>query len=379
VTTSQITLPNPRTWSPGDLVLVPRLRADLSDAAALLLQRPMAVLQCSTGYSPPGGGGVVPMDTTLADTWGGHLAGVSPAFAGLQADYWAQLPGWYLCDARMPFNYTSTTPASFVAGWSGNINGGTSYGPVYGAAAANGSGGGTTARAVDLIEMSVLSPPAGGGDFIAPWAGSGSGGGVALNTSSVNLPTVSIRWVCAVSGTQPLPVPPLTPAPSPVTSAWLNANLRDAVRFLTYPPVCKAHYTAGSSTLANTTLASPAVVPLTTVDVDTYGGMTTGAGAKYTAPVSGRYAVAGQVNLASSSTSTWYACGLMVNGSTVSWGGIVRFAGSSLAGGAGITKRIRLNAGDQVQLIAAQASGGSIAYHTAAANQTRLIVVWEGI
>ncbi|HZR53632.1 MAG TPA: hypothetical protein VFB06_29510 [Streptosporangiaceae bacterium] len=379
MTTSQISLPNPRTWSPGDYVLVPRLRADLSDAAALLLRRPMAVLQCSTGFSPPGGGGVVPMDTTLADTWGGHLADVSPAFFGLQADYWGQLAGWYLCDARMPFIYSSGTAAAFLAGWTGNINGGSSYGPFYGAAAANGSGAGTTARAVDLIEMTVLSVPNGGGDFIAPWASSGAGGGVALNTSGQNLPTASIRWICATSGTRPLPVPPLTPAPSPITSAWLNANLRDAVRFLTYPPAAKAHYTAGSSTLANTTLASPAVVPLTTVDLDTYGGMTTGANAKYTAPVSGRYLVAGQVNLASSSTTTWYACGVLVNGSTQYWGGIVRFAGSSLAGGAGITKRIRLNAGDTVQLIAAQASGGSIAYHTAAANQTRLIVVWEGI
>jgi hypothetical protein len=199
-----------------------------------------------------------------------------------------------------------------------------------------------------------------------------------LQTIAADLPTVSIRWVCATSGTQPLPVPPLTAVPTPITAAWLNANVRDAIRFLSYPPAARAHYTAGSSTLANTSLASPAIVPLTTVDVDTYGGITTGASAHYTAPVSGRYLLAGQFNLAASSTATFYACGLRVNGSTVYWGGIVRFAGSGPAGGAGVTKRLRLNAGDTVQLIAAQASGGAIAYNTGASNQTRFVVVWEG-
>src|SRR6185437_6787473 len=108
------------------------------------------------------------------------------------------------------------------------------------------------------------------------------------------------------------PVPPLTACPTPITAAWLNSCLRDTINFLVYPPVCKAHYTAGSSTLANTTLASPAIVPLTTVDVDNYGGFTTGASAHYTAPVAGRYLLAGQFNLASSSTTTFYACGLRV-------------------------------------------------------------------
>ena len=221
--------------------------------------------------------------------------------------------------------------------------------------------------------------PGGAGDYITPVGLQTSGSGVALNTSAQNLPTAAIRWACALTGTEPLPVPPLTTVPSPITHAWLNANVRDTINFLIYPPCGKAHYTAGSSTLANTTLTSPAVVPLSTVDLDTYGAFTTGASAKYTFPVAGRYLVAGTVALASSSTATFYACGVEVNGSTLYWGGITRFAGSSLIGGASITKRIRVNAGDTVQLVAAQASGGSIAYNTAAANQTRLVVLWEGL
>jgi hypothetical protein len=205
------------------------------------------------------------------------------------------------------------------------------------------------------------------------------GGTVNLNNGAPEIPVVSMRWVCALSGTVPLPVPPLAAVPTPITSPWLNANLRDAVNFLVYPPAVRAHYTAGSSTLAATTLAAPAIVPLTTVDLDTYSGYATGASAHYTAPVSGRYVIGGQVFLASSSTATWYACGVRVNGTTAYWGGITRFAGTSQAGGAAVAKRLRLAAGDTVQLIAAQASGGAIAYNTTAGNQTRMIALWEGI
>jgi hypothetical protein len=353
-------------------VTVPRLRADLANAVALLAQRPYLIAQCTTSYSiPSASDSAVPLDSELTDAWNGHLPGT--------ADYWCQLPGWYLCDARMPFAYTSSTPAPFMAGFSGLSNGST-IPLAHGAIASNGSTSQTIiARSVDLLEQVLTGAPNGGGDVIQPFARQDSGGAVNLLSLAADLPTVAIRWVCAPAGTQPLPVPPLTAVPSPVTSAWLNANLRDAIRFLTYPPVAKAHYTAGSSSLANTTLASPAIVPLTTVDVDTYGGFTIGSSAHYTAPVSGRYLLAGQFNLASSSTTTFYACGLRVNGSAVYWGGVTRFAGSSVAGGAAVVKRLRLSAGDTVQLIGAQASGGSLAYNTTASNQTRLIAVWEGI
>lgn len=377
MTTSQITLPSPRTWALNDLVLVPRLRADVSDAVALLTQRPYFIGQCTTGYTVTAPGSVVLMDAALLDNWGGHLEDVAPAFTGLQASYWAPLPGWYLADFRAPWAYSSGTPNSFLAGWNGNINGGTPY-QTFGAVVTSAAGQGTTSRAVDLIEMSVTGPPNGTGDFIQPWADPNTGS-VSLNASAQNLPTASIRWVCSLTGTAGLPVPPLATCPTPITSAWLNSNVRDAIRFLTYPPIAKAYFTPGSASLANSTLASPQVLTLNTTAVDNYGGFTLGASAKYTAPASGRYLVAGQYNLGASSTTTWYACGVMVNGTTVYWGDILHFAGSPLAAGAGITKRIRLNAGDYVQLVGAQASGGSIAYNTTQAAMTSLIIVWEGI
>lgn len=361
-------LPVPRTWSPGDKVLVPYLRADLEQAVALLAMRPHFIGQSTTGEACPSASATtLTMDATLTDTWSG--------FSNPSANvYRCELPGWYLCDARIPFSYTSSTAAPLLAGFSSSD---TSAGAtVWGAVTVNGSTSGTVlARSLDLIQM-LTSGPA--GTVTAAIARQDSGGTVNLSTAGGSLPTVSVKWVSALTGTQPLPVPPLTSAPSPVTAAWLNANLRDAVRYLIYPPAMKAHYTAGSSSLASTSLASPAIVPLTTVDTDNYGQFTTGASAFYNIPVSGRYLFAGQVNLATSSTTTFRACGLMVNGATVYWGGITRFAGSGLASGAAVTKRLRLNAGDFVQLVAAQASGGSIAYNTTAGNQTRMLAVWEG-
>ncbi len=307
------------------------------------------------------------MDATLADTWGG--------FSNPAANvYFCQLAGWYLCEARIPFGYTSSTPAQLLAGFSSSdTSGGATF---YGAPTVNGSTAATVlARCTDLIRMPGTGAFA---TVTAVLARQNSGSTLNLNSGPPDIPTVSMRWVCALSGTSPLPVPPLTPVPTPITSAWLNSCLRDTVNFLIYPPAVRAHYTAGSSTLANTTLASPAVVPLTTTDLDNYSGYTTGASAHYTAPVSGRYLLAGQVFLASSSTATFYACGVRVNGTTAYWGGVTRFAGTSQAGGAAVVKRLRLNAGDTVQLIAAQASGGAIAYNTTAGNQTRMLALWEG-
>ena len=369
-------LPSPVTWSPQDKIFVPRLRADLTDAVALLAARPYFVGQQTTGQSFVSANEiVVTMDTELTDAWNGHQEDISPAFAGVTADYWAPLPGWYLCDARIPFSYTSSTPAPFMAGFIAVVGVSSTYGPVHGPIMANGSTSATvTPRCVDLIQQTIGGAPGGQGDFIQPLARQDSGSAQTLSVTAFALPTVSIRWVCAVSGTQPLPVPPLTAVPSPITSAWLNANLRDAVNFLVYPPVCKAHTTSGS--VASGNLSSPKTVSPGTVDVDNYGAYSAGL---YTAPVSGRYIVAGQVNFASSSTTATYACGIQVNGTAVLWGDALRFAGSGLAGGAGVTKRIRLSAGDTVQLVAAQNSGAALNLNTTASNQTRLIVVWEGI
>jgi hypothetical protein len=369
-------LPSPRTWSPADLVTVPRLRADVANAVAFLAQKPLFIGQGNASASVPNNTDQpLAMQVELVDNWNGHLTVASGGAAPSQ--YWAPVPGWYLC--RNAVSYTTGAGAyPIAAGFAAQVNG-ASYGPVRGGLAISGASTNYIAQCLDLIQQVNSGAPGGSGDWIQPLAWQDSGGALPLNGSAAALPTASVRWACALSGTQPLPVPPLTTVPSPITSAWLNANVRDAVRFLAYPPACKAHYVAGSSSMPSNTLGTAAVVPCNTVDLDNYGGWSTSANT-YTAPVSGVYLLYGQFNLTSSAASGVYAAGLSVNGGTTQWGDIVTFAPSpGSAGGATVCRRIRLTAGQTVQLLGAQGSGGTLAYATAAVSQTRFIALWDGI
>jgi hypothetical protein len=277
----------------------------------------------------------------------------------------------------VPFSYTGSTQYLFAAGFTW-VNNGSTQTAIRGGLLLCGSTHGPVAKCTDLIEQTVAGPIGGSGDWIGPTAYQNTGSGVTLANASTLAPTVTTRWVCATTGSQPLPVPPLATVPSPITAAWLNGNVRDTISFLIYPPTCKAVYAAGSSTLASSTFPAGHIVPLNSVPLDNYGGFTTGASAGYTAPAAGRYYVYGQMNLASNSNATGYGCGISINGGTTQWGDVVYKTSDSYGGGATFGKRIRLNAGDVVQLMATQGSGSTIAYNTTAANQTRLIVCWEG-
>ena len=375
----QASIPAPRTWSPADLVYVPRLRADVTNAVAFLSSRPAFAGQNTTGATwGSGADNNLGLNAELLDSWNGHATGTSVPGAA-SSKYYAPVAGWYLCRSAVAFD-TFAAPAQAVT--MGGFNwtlGGAAQATVRGGVCIVNSGPSLYAQCCDLIEQTASGPVGGGGDWIQATAQQNTGSGLALATG-VMAPWVSVRWVCATSGTQPLPVPPLTAVPSPITAAWLNGNVRDAVRFLTYPPIAKASYTAGSSTLASTIFPAGSVVPLTTVAADNYGGVTTGAAAGYTAPVSGRYWVYGQLNLASSSVTTAYYAGVAVNGGTPQWGDGSFNSNASLAavGGATAGRYLRLSAGDKVQLMGCQGSGSAIAYNTTAANQTRLIAVWTG-
>lgn len=373
----QASLPGtPRTWSAGDYVTVPRLRADPVNAIAFLLSRPtFAGIQTSGGTFPSGSDSSVGMNAELLDNWAGHVA-VSGNGA-LTSQYWAPVPGWYLVRCTIPWSYTSATQAAFAAGLQG-ITGGVSWGPVRGPLTLCGSTAAPLARCTDLIEMTSASVPGGAGDWVQFTAFQTTGSAQSLVYNSTNMPYASARWVCSVSGTQPLPVPPLTAVPSPITSAWLNADVRDTIEQLVYPPVMKAFYTSTGSTLASGTFPAGVAAPLNTVAVDNYSAFNVPA-RTWTCPVAGRYLVAGQFSLNSNSGTTGYSCGVQVNGGTIQWGDSVFKVSDTSGGGAGFYRRMRFSQGDTVQLMACQGSGGSIAWNTSAINQTRLITVWEGI
>ena len=362
-------LPSPRTWAAGDLVTVPRLRADVENAIAFLGQRPYLVGQNNSGGPIPNNADTnLGLNLELTDGWNGHITTGSQ-----NSQYFTPVPGWYLCRNAVSFTGGGQISAGF--NWT---TGGALTAGVRGAVLANTSAQSLTAQCCDLIEQTAPGPQGGSGDYIQPFCYQNTGATANLaNGTGLNapLPTVTVRWVCAVSGAQPLPVPPLAAVPTPVTHAWMNANVRDAISFLCYPPVMKAVYTPGSATLANSSVTSPATVPCGTAAVDNYGGYNTSA-FTYTAPVAGRWYLYGQVNLAAAGSATYLGAGLSVNGGTAQWGDIAGYP-ASVAGGASVTRRLRLNAGDTVRLVAAQASGSAIAYNTG--NQTRFLAVWDGI
>jgi hypothetical protein len=375
---NQASLPSPRTWSANDLVTVPRLRADAVDAIAFLLQRPTFVGQVTTGKSYASGSDL-PMflDTEVIDTWAGHQQGTAVSGSVNPSRYYCQVPGWYLCRSAPAFSYTSATQAAFAGSLEGLANG-AGFGPQRGQLTLDGSTNPPVPQCVDLVQLVVTGPPGGGGDYVQFDAIQTSGGSVSLVSAATQLPTASARWVCATSGTQPLPVPPRTACPSPITHAWLNADVRDTINYLIYPPILRVFYTSTGATLASQAFPAGSTAPLNTVTVDNYGGFNTGT-FTYTVPVAGRYLIAGQMNLAAAASSTGYGCGIQVNGATIAWGDVVLKVSDSTGGGAGVVRRVRLSAGDTVKLAANQGSGGAIAWNGSGSNPTRLVMVWEGI
>lgn len=372
-------LPNPRTWSQLDLVTAPRLRADVSNAVSFLAQRPSFIGQNNTGALwGTGADNGLGLPVELADLWSMHATSGQVAGA-TSAQIFAPVPGWYLGRAVITCAYTGGTPQQFNAGFSWSV-GGSVRTAVRGPAYLDNTGSGIIAQSTDLLEQTATGPVGGFGDYILATLYASGG---TVNLGVTNPPTVTTRWICSVSGTAPLPVPPLTAPPVPpvyTTSAWLNANIRDTIRYLIYPPFAKGIYTAGTNTMPSNTLTSPSVVPVNTQFADNYNAFNPST-FTYTAPVAGRYFVYGQFNLATNLGSYAVGAGIRVNGGTTAWGDIAQIstAGVALNVGASVTRRIRLNAGDTVQLMGTQGSGSAIAYATDPANQTRFIVVWEGV
>ena len=366
-------VPAPITWANGP-ILTSQLRNDVTNAVLFLSNRPLYAGQITTGNSINSGvEQPLGMNVELVDSWSGHQAST-----GYGISYYCQAAGWYLCQGTVPWAYSTATQEVFYNSFSG-LTGGAAFG-VHGEIQLVGSGHNPSPQICDLIQQTVTGPIGGGGDKITLNGIQNTGSPLALAATATELPYVTIRWVCATSGTASLPVPANASWPVPaayITSAFLNANIRDTIRFLTYPPIYRAHYTAGSSTLPAQTFPAGTVVPLTTIDVDNYSGGATGTPAGYTAPVGGVYFCHGQFNLASSANQINVCAGLQVNGGTIAWGGSVFALANASGTGTVISRRLRLNAGDTVQFCASQGTPGALAYNATAANQTRFLAVWE--
>lgn len=379
-------VPSPRTWSAGDLVTTPRLRADVSGAVQLLAQPPMLLAQQGNAQTIPNSNETgMALDTEVYDNYNGH----SLASGSSTSSYFGMLPGWYLAQAAAPLDYTAGAGTMGVS-VAANIGG--AGGVVFGGERVPNSSA-TPQRAfpvaAKLVEMTNTGTYGGAtNDFLFASVFQDSGASQPLYPGTNRFPYVTVQWVGASSGTTGLPVPPLAVSPSPITSAYLNANVRDTINFLLYPPLLEYQYNAGTQSLASqsTLPAVGTTLPLGSKIVDNYSAYNSST-FTWTAPVAGVYWCYNVAAMAGAATILALASGLTVtssnynSGSPVTlWGGTrTAFAGTRIQAVA-CRRRIRLNAGDTVSPAGWQHDSAAAAA-TVAGNsnewQSRLIIVWR--
>lgn len=379
---SSAVIPSPSTYAAGP-VLAPQLRGDAADAVAWLSRRPMFIgTQTNSAQAVPNNTDTpVALDTEVYDNYGGHQ------IVANTARYYGMQPGWYLAEAICPLNYTGGG-GQLSVGVGGNQAGGT-FGVFYGSSIQNSSGLNPSGIGARLLQMvSTGHYGAASNDYISLYVRQNSTASQNLLNGTSRLPQLYARWICSNTGTavsEPSPAAWPVP-PSFVTSAFLNAQIRDTIRFLAYPPVMEWSATSTGQNLASQTTV-PAVgttIDLDTSTVDNYSAFSNSTNT-WTAPVAGLYYAYGQVSTTGSPSSVAAAAGLTVTSAnynsgtkTTLWGG--SWAGSTTGNNSVIVRRrLRLAAGDAVQLAGFQRDSGSSTAPVLGTGTwtSKLIMVWE--
>jgi hypothetical protein len=366
-------VPNPATWASGP-VLAGALRADVSNAVSFLSGPPLFMGYCSTSPSIANATSTgVALDKEAFDTWGGH---VPPS-----AFYYCQAPGWYLIGTFAQFAYTGATGHNFTASITVEQNG------VNTLITGEQAEGGTASAAVGVSSAELVPLALTNSDHVFSTVRQDTGSAVGLT----GLDWLSARWVGALSGTAGLPAPanPAWPAPPAyVTSSYLNANIRDAIRFLAYPPMFRGYYAGSGNTIPSQTFPAGTVIKLDTITtntgaggqaVDNYSGWSA-ANNWWTAPVAGVYSCYGQVAVGGSATAYELYAGFSVNG-TIQWAkGSWQGSVTPIVPRSAIAMRkLRLNAGDTVALAGRQGTGSSLSVCGSSTSTafSKLIIIWE--
>jgi len=206
-------LPVPSTWSTAEVVTAPQLRSDFSGAIQLLSHPPVFVgaqtttAQAITAITDT----PVALDTEIIDSVNGHFLTSSTS------TYFAQFQGWYLTEVTAPLNYTGGGGA-FAVGVQAQQNGTATT--RFGMRMPNTSGSFSVAAGARLCQMAVTGAVGGSGDWVSMTVNQSGTGALSyplLNGSS-RFPRLAARWVCALTGTAPLPVPSNDAFPSPFTT-----------------------------------------------------------------------------------------------------------------------------------------------------------------
>jgi hypothetical protein len=431
--------PAPITWTKEEIISTARLNADLANAALLLANRPLLVAAQSTTGQALAITTAVPiqLDTEYVDTWNGHQI-PNPNYA-VPLSGWYLAEGDVEVLPFAANSSTVTAGIQSVAGGTTTQNdGGRVFGngvnnagatcadlvqltaptdtiALYGECLGQ---AGTIAIAKGGAKLKtewVAVPSAAGTVVTSPIAAAmwppGSGttitnsGGIAAGATSVTVTdatgmvvggTLGLDWlnglmtaataetvtIASVSGTTIGISATLyshaqtAPVAVPVSAAFLNQQVRDAIRFLSYPPIACVDNSGSAATLATQTFPASTPITFTRANVDNFGGWSTN---KYTIPVAGVYYVFGQVFVAAGSSSFTLAAALQVNSGTAQWG-TTTTNGSATARTmcATVRRHMRFAAGDVVQLVGNQNSGTSLSLSVATTSLSKLILVWRG-
>lgn len=426
-------LPDPRTWSPQDMLLTPLLRADPGNALTLLANPPLVIAgQTQTTQAiPHATTTTIALDTELTDAWQSHTIPDRQVRPPLE--------GWYLAEGFAFLNDTTTgtVATAGIQAWQG----GTPYSSDGGKTSDNG----VNFPIPNVVDLVQINPAADDSIALYVWQDSGAPAPVA----SAWLKT---EWVAATSGTVVSPVPaagwttgatellqPVTagatdaliadptgitaggtialdadnpaeeavtvtsaagqtigisaclyphpaqaPVAVPVSAAFMNQQVRDKISFLSFKPI--ARLSSQGLTQVLPTQAWPAATVIYFAlpsgaglrDVDNWLGFN--GTAAYVFPVSGTYFVYGQAYLQDASSPVLVSAGLSVSGGTIMWGDRTLSAGSASQGVCATVRRtLRVTAGQVVQLFGSQGSGGDLSVLGNAASHSRLVVVWRGM
>lgn len=371
---------DPRTWAAGDRGRAKQLTRDVAAAVAWHRNRPFFQgLQTASASVPASSWTALNLDWEMLDPWGGHSGSGElwyppfTAVAGSITDY-------YLCSGYVPVSGSDTTKVA-VAGLIRNgsdIREGTKL-PL------------NSAHVIDPMVIDLIGVQ-GGIDTISLGCWTNISGGVSTVVSA-KCPSLTARWVGSAVGTvSPLPPVPHSWIPadqltatatgaSPVlggSKVPLNAEIRDLVRFLNYPPLARLTSQGTSQTIP--TGGAFTSIQFPTKDIDTYSGWSSGANTKYTIQRAGLYVAAGYASVAEVSASGGYrAVRLLVNGTTP-YGGTSSIPTTSGTTGTALyaVRHLRLAAGDTVEVQLSNTGSSALPVTTAAGNSSRLIMVWRG-
>jgi hypothetical protein len=374
-------LPAPYTWGANgpELVLVPTLRADVANAVNLFANPPLFAGSADTTQSitqlvvTP-----VTINNIISDLWVGFPATTT-------TNWYFPLPGWYVVEGDVPGGGTGGTGTQTAA--IGYVSNGAAIAYANGGRVHIESTYNAHPSAMKLV-LAVQTPSTDYAQLVTYQTTTAAQSTVSTLTK---YPQLLCHWVAAPSGATGLPVPqnPAWPVPPAyITSAgYLNPAIRDTINFLAYPP-----FTEWSSGGTTQSVPSGTVTPVTILSsatVDNYNMFTSGTGT-ITVPVPGTYYFYGCVCFTEAGITTGLsrAAVLVVNstnyGSPLNlWGNTEVPAVTSSTTNPGhnsvVRQRLRLNAGDTVQLAAFQTDSSSNArtIGTASNNISRLIGVWR--